>query len=219
MAPLRPSPSLSPQIQRSVFAPRASEALEGLEEAGLIVPILRIARQDGRVEAKSRAFSARLLGYLTADALWDGGCSSSPRRPVWLSYFGTEQETRAVTANLRSGRTAEAGNLSFELPRKSGYRWLSQPLAGGVVMTAYLPALFDLEPVTPFVEEVRFVLAPPRWWLDGQAAALAADFGEDARDVARAALFAAYLDRRTRLPILADLRFQLRLYRAALEED
>lgn len=185
----------------------------------MTIPILRIARQDGRVEAKSRSFSARLLGYLTADSMWEGGCSSSPRRPVWLSYFGTDQEVRAVTANLRGGRTAEAGSLVFEVPRRAGYRWVSQPVAGGVVMTAYLPALFDLEPVTPFVEDVRFVLAPPRWWLDEQAAALASDFGPDARDAARAALFTAYLDRRTDLPLLADLRFQLRLYRAALGEE
>jgi hypothetical protein len=36
--------------------------------------------------------------------------------------------------------------------------------------------------------------------------------------VVRAALFAAYVDRRTPLPLLRDLRFQLQHDRAALEE-
>ena len=181
------------------------------------IPSLRIARKGRSEEAKSRSFSAWLLGYMTADALWEGGSGGSPRRPVWLSYFGTEQEVRAVTANLRSGRTAQSGNLALELPKKAGYRWMPQAVAGGVVMTAYLPALFDLEPVSPFVDEVRFVLAPPRWWLDEQAAALSADFGADARVAARAALFAAYLARRTDRPLVPELRFQVRLYRAAIE--
>ncbi len=83
-------------------------------------------------------------------------------------------------------------------------------------MTAYLPELFDLDPgATP--ERIAFVFLPPARWLDEQAEALAPDFGEDAREAARAALFAAFLDRRTLLPLVGDLRFHLRIYRAALE--
>jgi hypothetical protein len=66
---------------------------------------------------------------------------------------------------------------------------------------------------------IRFVLAPPRWWIEAQARELAADFGDQATDAARAAFFAAFLDRRTHLPLLSDLAFHLRLYRAALETE
>jgi len=87
---------------------------------------------------------------------------------------------------------------------------------GGLVTVAYLPELFHLEPALPFAEDVRFVLAPPHWWIDEQAAQLAPELGEDAADVARAALFCAFLDRRTPLRLVHDLRFHLQLYRAAL---
>ena len=43
------------------------------------------------------------------------------------------------------------------------------------------------------------------------------EFGDEATDTARAALFCAYLDRRTPLPLIHDLRFHLQVYRAALE--
>ena len=83
--------------------------------------------------------------------------------------------------------------------------------------TAYLSNLFELDPGEP-QDRIAFILMPPCRWLDRQAAALERDFRQDARDVARAALFAAFLDRRSPLPLVHDLRFQLQLYRAALEE-
>jgi hypothetical protein len=71
----------------------------------------------------------------------------------------------------------------------------------------------------PAAEEVRFVFAPPAWWVADQAEALEPEFGEDALEAARAALFCAYLDRRTPLPLVHDLRFHRQLYRAALAAD
>lgn len=167
---------------------------------------------------KGRAFSTRLLGYIAADSLWDSGATHEVTRPVWLAYFGTDQETRAFTANLRCGRKASADNQTFQLPKKSPHRWLAQKVPGGVVMTAYLSDLFHLEPALP-PEDIRFLFAPPRWWIEAQARELAAEFGQEAPDAARAALFAAFLDRRTHLPLLSDLGFHLRLFRAALETD
>jgi hypothetical protein len=84
------------------------------------------------------------------------------------------------------------------------------------VTVAYLPELFHLEPAGPVAGHVRFVFAPPRWWVAEQAEDLALEFGEAAPDVARAALFCAYLDRRTPLPLIHDLRFHLQVYRTAL---
>jgi hypothetical protein len=106
----------------------------------------------------------------------------------------------------------------LELAAKRRYRWASpQRVPGGVVTIAYLPELFHLEPVAVGGGPVRFIFAPPSWWIEEQAALLAPEFGEEAPDAARAALFAAYLDRRTPLPIVHDLRFHLQLFRAARE--
>jgi len=83
------------------------------------------------------------------------------------------------------------------------------------VSTVYLPQLFHLEPVED-PGWVRFVFAPPWWWIREQAAEVRLEVtGEDPQEIAQAALFAAFLDRRTTMPVLRDLRFQLQLFRAA----
>jgi hypothetical protein len=172
-----------------------------------------------KVTAKTRTFSVHLLGFLTADGLWEPGGDGSVRRPVWLAYFGTERESHPFTANLRGGKKARAEGDVLELAQRALYRWTSHKVPGGIVTVAYLPDLFHLEPEGPLPSEIRFVFAPPRWWIEQQADELADEFGEDAPDAARAALFCAYLDRRTPLPLVHDLRFHLRVYRAALDTD
>lgn len=170
---------------------------------------------------KTRVFRARLLGHMAADALWDlGETRDGTLRPVWLAYFATTGAARLFTANLRAGRRARIGERGprLQLPKSSQHRWTTQPVPGGIVTVAYLPELFHLDPPVPFTEDVRFVMAPARAWIERQGGLLEPDFGADAAEAARAALFAAYLDRRTPLPLLRDLRFHLALYRAALEE-
>lgn len=186
----------------------------------MLYPQLTIEPPAGRTTLKSRTFRARLLGYLTADRLWAlGTTGGSAQRPVWLAVFGTVGEAKPFAANLRAGRTAKIERAgALQIPKSSGHRWVTQAVPEGVVTVAYLAELFHLEPPVPFTEAVRFVMAPARRWVDREAESLGAEFGADARDAARAALFAAYLDRRTPLPLLRDLRFHLQLYRAALDE-
>jgi hypothetical protein len=183
-------------------------------------PQLKIEISSTTKLKKSRAFKARLLGYLTADALWEFGTTASGvLRPVWLAYFNTVGESKPFTANLRAGRNARIEDRqALQVPRSSGHRWATHIVPGGLITVAYLPELFHLEPPVPFTDDARFVMAPRRAWVDAQAELLEDDFGADARDAARAALFGAYLDRRTPLPLLRDLAFHLQLYRAALEE-
>lgn len=182
-------------------------------------PTLTIERETkGHSGRKTRVFSVRLLGYLGADSLWDCPVSGTAIRPIWIAYFGTESEARPFTANFRASRKATTPTRdSFQIPKKAPYRWTTCKVPGGVVTVAYLPELFHLDPASPFVEEIRFVFAPGRWWLEREAAALAPELGEEAWEAARAALFAAYLDRRTGWPLVRDLRFHLQLYRAALD--
>jgi hypothetical protein len=166
-------------------------------------------------DAKTRIFSVQLLGFLAADALWEPGGNGSADRPVWIAYAGTEREAHPFTANLRGGRKAATGSDVLEFARRSPHRWRAQKVPGGVVTFAYIPSLFHLDPVDKKADPVRFVFAPPRWWVNAQAEDLARDFGDEAWEAARAALFCAYLDRRTALPLVHDLRFHLQVYRAA----
>lgn len=164
-----------------------------------------------------RTFSVDLLGYLVADAFWNGGGKGSETRPIWIAYVGSTQESAAFTSNFRGGRPARTYRKRFRILRSHPHRWTTQATPSGNLLTvAYVPDLFHLDPVGSSRWSVRFVLAPTRWWLDAQAAAFS-DF-EDPYEAARATLFAAYLDRRTSLPILADTRFHLRLYQAARDE-
>lgn len=184
-----------------------------------MVSNLTLKRSTGKGRGKkTRTFSVRLLGYLKANSLWDCGLGDEVR-PAWIAYLGTESESQAFTSNFRGGRKAETQSQTFKLPRSAPHRWTTQKVAGGVITTAYLPELFHLEPAFPAPERVRFIFAPPRWWLDRQEQSLQASYAKQAREVARAALFAAYLDRRTPLPVLGELDFHLQLYRAALETD
>ncbi len=176
-------------------------------------------KSKGRV-VKSRRFCATLLTYLTADPLWPLGQAGQALRPVWITYAATHEMGRAFTANFRGGRKAEISHgtgEALELPRSAPHRWLSQRTeSGATVTTAYLGELFELDP-GELKERIAFVFMPPAAWLDRQAQVLEPEYSDRAGDVARAALFAAFLDRRSPLPLVHDLRFHLQLYSAALE--
>ena len=176
------------------------------------------SKRKGDQELKTRRFSTHLLGYLVANGLWGFSQKHTDRRvrPVWIAYFGTEQELQPFTANFRAGRKSYGHRLSFEIPKKAVYRWVTQKVPGGAVTVAYMPDLVHLE-AGAASERVRFLFAPPSWWVEQQAAELTSKFGDEAPDAARAALFVAYLDRRSPMPIVNDLRFHLRLWNAARE--
>lgn len=184
-----------------------------------ISPPSETKQRRSRTVRKTRTFHARLLGYLTADDLWEFGTTADGSlRPAFLSYFCTSGASKPFTANLQAGRPAQVEPLDrLQLPKSSSHRWVHHPVPGGIVTLAYLPELFHLQPALPFVDDPRFVVAPDRRWIERQAQLLEPEFGPDAPDIARAALFVAYLDRRTPLPLVRDLRFHLDLYRAARE--
>lgn len=193
---------------------------------------LTIAPKPGGT-GKGRTFRVSLLGFVTADG-YHGNGSNRAYRPVYLSIAESDAQVRAFVANLRTGRPADvrdaAGNQlpkQLETPRGLGLRWhfkkMEKP-AGVTVATGYLPDLFDLDPGI-LQEDIRFLFAPPRWWVDHQADALvaAADFSTlarygqtgGAREAALASLFVAFLDKRSPLPIVPDPLFHRRLYVAA----
>lgn len=173
---------------------------------------------------KSRSFSVELLAYVLANDLWELGSGGKERshRPVFMAYAGTDQGSRAFSANLRGGRPAVTAGSSlttrFEVPRSAGFRFDKFTREGATLTLVYLPPVFSFQPATTDAEDIAFLCLPPTWWVDEQAKAIRQTWGEDAREAAIAAYFVAYLDQRSPLPIANDLGFHLKLYRAALEE-
>jgi hypothetical protein len=205
---------------------------------------LTIDVKPTRQGQKTRRFRADLLSIVVAPRLWNlgattnngnsngngTGTATNTLRPIFLAYAATEAESRAFTANLRTGRpAAEEGpftpRLRLEIPRSAAtaFRFETHSRAGAALTVAYLPSAVSYQPASAAVAApaeaslIRFLFMPPTWWVDREAAAPPlADLGRDARDAALAAWFVAYLDRRTPLPIANDPRFHLELYRAAL---
>lgn len=195
--------------------------------------IVSPSQRDDEEGRKSRAFQTRLIGYISADSCWDlGRTADNWERPVWISYTGTEAECRAFTANLRTGRKVRRTEWvsehrsndreQIEIPRSSGFRWISRPGPNGTaVVTAYHPGLCRLEPLMPDDDSISFVCPVPVWWVDAQVERAREILGpeSDARNAAVAGMATAFLDRRSPLPIIADLGFHVQLVAAALEES
>ncbi len=186
---------------------------------------LTIESKPKREGQKSRSFSVELLAYVLANDLWELGSGGKERcnRPVLMAYAGTEQASRAFSANLQGGRPAVVGGPSglssrFEIPRSAGFRYETLSRQGATLTLAYLPSVFSFQPATSKTEEMAFLCLPPTWWVDEQAEAIRPALGGQAREAAIAAYFVAYLDQRSPLPIANDLGFHLKLYRAALAE-
>jgi hypothetical protein len=188
-------------------------------------------------EGKGRAFRAIMLAHVEADGLWAGGTTNvDNRRPVWAMFAGSEQELRPFTANLMSGRKAEISkggsysrkNDRIEFLKSAGFQFTWQREEEGSVVTAFLPDLFRMDPGMVDKAGANFILLPTVEWLSAQnidsgpivahAEQLHYPVKSDqlAAWVPMSFLFAAYLDRRTRCPLLSDARFYLQLMLAFL---
>lgn len=180
-------------------------------------PQLEVSTDD---DEKGRTFTAHLVAYVLAPKI-SPPSSKGFDRPVLLAYAGTPSTLNAFTANLRNGvvTTCDTHHWRFELLKTSEHRYLSyRPADGQALVIAYLPEPFHLRPGAGGLPRIQFVSAPPTWWIDAQEAQLTEEFGDTARQVARAAAFVARLNARTPLPILNDARFHHALYERALEQ-
>lgn len=189
-------------------------------------------------KGKGRKFRARLVAAVQAKGLFEAD-NQDPFRPVFALWAGTDGALRPFVANLRAGRKAEPPGYGtkpedrVEFVRSAEYEVYWQREEEGSLATFWLPELFRLDPGMPS-EELKFVALVPRGWTEKNSdPAVAARALEHALprlrgdpEVERAArlapyasLFAAYVDRRTRCPILPDPRFHLRLLLACLAAD
>lgn len=191
-----------------------------------------IAPKDG---GKGRSFSATCVAVVTADSLWE--TAGNTIRPVWAMFATSEAELKPFMANLRLGRKAEkASNVNqrrgdderLEFLKSAGYQVTWQRAEEGTIATIFYPELFRLDPGMVDPSGLKFVLLVPTDWANSQTVDVASavqhvrmmapqlDTDLLASLVPTAYLFAAFLDRRTRCPLVADGRFYLQLLVASL---
>jgi hypothetical protein len=190
-------------------------------------------------EGKGRSFTASLLCSIKADGLWSGGgATTDATRPVYFMIATGEEQIRPFVTNLQMGKKAivptsgygrQKASFTLEVLRSAGYSWSYQKTADGTIATAYLADLFRLDPGMVDPDGIAFVLAPPTAWVERYpwdtrpAVDHVLKLGTKAqpeqleRLAPLAPLFCAYLDRRTRCPLLKDARFYLQLMVACLE--
>lgn len=198
---------------------------------------------EPKEEGKGRVFRAVCLASVEADPLWEGGATAGDkRRPVWAVFGGSEGDLRPFMANLRlgkpirfpddkSGYSRRHKGEKMEFLRSAGYELISQRTPDGTMVTVTLPDLVRVDPGMVDPEAVRFVMLTSQEYLAAQPvsvgdAARAVHHARravpelpkvlDEHIVPAAMLFTAYLDRRTRCPIVADARFHLQLFAACL---
>jgi hypothetical protein len=165
---------------------------------------------------KGRSFSATCTALVVADTLWSAGAGDTIR-PIWAQFIGTDSELRPFVTNLKLGRKAEPtkqyGKTSnterLEFVKSAQYQVAWQREPEGSIVTLFHPDLFRLDPGMVDPQGASFVMLVPRWWTDAQTLD---------PESARASLFAAYLDRRTRCPLVNDVAFYVTLLAAAVDK-
>ncbi len=170
-----------------------------------------------------------------------GQAETENLRPVWCLIATTEAEVRPFMANLRLGRKAAfmpaagGGYVSkrdaqakLELLKSARYRIELQRTAHGTAALAFLPDLFALDPGMVDPAGIKFCMLLEQAEVDRQAEEWSVTGAMDhlrrikfhrfagEQDRIRQLLplapcFAAYLDRRTRCPLLKDPRFYAQL--------
>lgn len=191
---------------------------------------------EPKEEGKGRSFSAQCLAYVSADTMWEGGLTGNDaQRPVWAMFAGSENELKPFGLNLLLGNKAvmakdrysrREDRMGFLKSTRYSQAWQRED--EGSLLTLYLPQLFQLDP--GMVDQIRisFILLPSISWVASQKInqvpilshmqKLGIDY-ENLEDlIPTAYLFASYLDRRTRCPLVMDGRFYTQLLFACLDE-
>ena len=192
---------------------------------------LVIEPQEGK---KGRSFQATQVACVLANSLFEES-GGNTIRPVWAMFAGSEAQLRPFMANLRLGRKAEvpsyrrSSSERYEFLKSVGFHVSWQKELEGSLATIYHPELFRLDPGMVDPTGIRFVMLVPDYWIAQQkvetlrAVRYLKQFKmpEDidlTQMVPIAHLFSAYLDRRTRCPLIADSRFYLQILCAALTQ-
>lgn len=172
-------------------------------------------------EGKGRAFTATLVACVEAREILPRG--NDAVRPIFLSLVGSDSELRPFVANLRTGKKAEhgyKGRERYEILKSAGYQCAWQRTSKGTLATLFAPDLFCLDPGMVDPKGVVFCLLPARSWLRPLDVPVPDCVPEErmADVLGLAPLFVAYLDRRTRCPLIPDPRFYVQILAHALDQ-
>lgn len=172
-------------------------------------------------EGKGRSFAATLVACVEAREILPRG--NDAVRPIYMAVAGTDNELRPFVANLRTGKKAEhgyKGREKYEILKSAGYQCSWQRTSKGSLVSLFAPDLFCLDPGMVDPKGVLFCILPAKTWLRPSTVAVPACVPEDRVDDVRglAPLFIAYLDRRTRCPLIPDARFYVQVLANALDQ-
>lgn len=172
-------------------------------------------------EGKGRSFRATMVAHV--EILEVSPRSNDVRRPVFLAVAGTDNELRPFVANLRTGKKAERGYKGrerYEVLKSAGYQCTWQRTSKGALVTLFAPDIFSLDPGMVDPKGVSFCVMPSRDWTQDSDVEVPDFVPKDRVESVRrmAPLFIAYLDRRTRCPLVQDPRFYVSLLAGALSE-
>jgi hypothetical protein len=178
---------------------------------------------------KGRVFQAKLVSFIRADNLTPESNSNKIIRPVWAMFAGSQDELRPFMANLRLGRVAKESNRSsFEFLKSIRWKIIYQKEPEGVLATIYHPELFEMDPGMVDPKRIDFVILVDQEWkskqdinIDKAKEYLVKVNGSDdlLTFLPIAPLFALYLDRRTRCPLINDELFYFHLLLMALKNN
>jgi hypothetical protein len=176
---------------------------------------------EPKTEGKGRSFRALMVSYVEARDFMSRGNDAA--RPILMVLAGTDNELRPFVANLRTGKKAEGGYRGrdkYEVLKSSGFQVAWQRTPKGCVATIFAPDVFALDPGMVDPAGVKFCLLPAKRWLVPSTVDVPACVPDDRIDDVRqlAPLFIAYLDRRTRCPLIPDPRFYAQVLGNALDE-
>lgn len=195
---------------------------------------MRVTIETGS-ESKGRSFEFELLGYAVCDRLQP--MSNNNQRPFFAVLAMSDAVVGPVRANILTGRPFGAQDRYirkrkgewFEFLKSQRWAWEPQKVAEGTLVTIYRPDLMTPDPgfvdpdmITfgvlvdhawvaaseshnPLTPEQRAHLAELRDWLCGLPAIEPDEF------LKHVPLICAYLDRRTRVPLVQDRVFQVML--------
>ncbi len=167
-------------------------------------------------EGKTRRFSAVMLGYVTADLLWEGGGHQTETRPVYITVAGTDAALRPFLANFHSKGAKADLHLSdrsswdksrhwFRCLKSAKYEavWQRDADPGGVHMVSlFQRSLFAADPGLIDPDCCSFLSVPPLWWHNEQLATIRADHELAGKVVAHArALGLLDTDKETRIGV------------------
>lgn len=188
-------------------------------------------------KSKGRSFSFELVAYVSIPYFEH---HESNHRPIYMVGAMTDASLAPVRANLMMGRrfgVASHGSFypSFELLKSRPYVFEVQRYPEGSFLTAYLPQPLLPDPGFVDPDTIAFAMIPQQTWAAEMRAKLGEaeiqrairhvetvlpkdeHFSRDRGDtnleelVSIAPLFATYLDHRTRVPLVPDVRFYAQL--------